>query len=298
MSDFHIPLNYSNLQDFVSKNENILYSTFYKVISDKENPTSEGYFPYVWYSHVLFTNEGIYFGEYQKKNKLKVKYIDWRIIDEIKGTKIKTLKFYKKRYVFKPIREPNLETIRIFKARKRKLVIDLGNILKKRKVISKSELEDLIEFYELIKQRIIEKEDLILQDLDIEKYTLKLFNNKDDVSGLLKILSKVQSRIELDKYIANNIYSVNKISDPTAYYEDIRTNVIKSQSGYDKLSFDIISFCLAFMIIGVIGAYVHTAIPTILTLELSLILVPIITLLLTLCLRLIRKRYQFKISID
>ncbi len=300
MSDFHIPLNYSNLQDFVSKKESILYSTFYKVISDKEDPLSEGVFPDVWNSHVLFTNKGIYFPEYQKKGKPKVKYIDWRCIGEIKSNKLKTLKFYKTKHVFKPIREPNFETIRSFKARKRKIVIDLPNIMKKRKVFSKSEIENQKISFELIKQRNKEEGTSFLQNIDIEKSDLPLFKDKDkdDVSEFLKILSNIQTRIDLNEYLLNNIYYVNKISDPNAYYEDIRTNVIKSQSGKDKLLLDTISFCVAFMIIGLIGTYVHIAIPTIFTVELFLISVPLMTLLLTIGFRLIKKRYQFKISID
>ena len=134
-SDIHIPLFYSNLQDFIPEDEIIIYSTFYKLIMKSTFKSNYPLFfiPKAWITHVLLTSKGIYFGEYQRRNPPVVRYIDWRQIQKIKGSKIKI----EEGYQFKPIREPNFESIKSFRKRKREFSSKIKPIVEKRKTREK-----------------------------------------------------------------------------------------------------------------------------------------------------------------
>lgn len=142
-SGMYVPLLYSNLYKAVPKGEDILYSLFYKAFLRRLNRSDK-----TWYTHILVTTNGFYFGWYQEKDQLKVIYVRWSIVKKINKRKIKIKSIHP---VLKPKRERNFETWRSFRNRKREFSANIQNIMhpeKKRNVNESKQLEKLLNFFD------------------------------------------------------------------------------------------------------------------------------------------------------
>jgi tetratricopeptide (TPR) repeat protein len=80
----------------------------------------------MWDTHVLFTNKGFYCGEYKRKMQPKVKYVSWGIVKKIKK---KSILLSNLEYKFKMKREPNFESRRAYKTRKREFKTKIQPIM-------------------------------------------------------------------------------------------------------------------------------------------------------------------------
>jgi len=116
MSDFYVPIDFSDLQYIIPSGEQIIYSTLCKCASVETSGTKTKITR--WKSHVLFTNNGV---AYKRAGSIKNRYIPW--VDVHGMILIGGKGFMVNNIDFKLMRDPNLETNEQFIKRTREFLL-------------------------------------------------------------------------------------------------------------------------------------------------------------------------------
>ncbi len=211
MTILYIPLYYSNLQLVVPKDEEILFSAFYKVLF-KENMIDPFKANKKWDTHVLFTNKGFYCGEYQRKRQPKVKFISWGRVKKIKKKSLVL-----SNYTFKMKREPNFESIKDFRKRKNEFLEKIQPIMNEGIKHHFAEFSELTTFSERERTR-----------------PTKVFGDKDVVK-----FRRMMEFMELQRRKSRE----DKISHGTIY-KDMRKKRMKNKVNMQVFDLIIASFTL------------------------------------------------------
>ncbi|MFX0001193.1 MAG: tetratricopeptide repeat protein [Candidatus Hermodarchaeota archaeon] len=220
MSEIHIPLYYSNLQNFIPEGEDVIYSAFYKV-SFKESISDPFKINKMWDTHVLFTKKGFYYGEYQRKMLPNVKYVSWSMVKKI--TK-KTIKLSRPGYKLKITRELNFESRRTYKTRMREFLSKIQPIMEEGIKIAPTEFLKQIESNKIN----AEKEKTQLCNILGDKYE--------------KGFDKVIELIKFERHLRGE----DKVGTG-AFYKDIRKNRMKNQVHMQAIDLIVAVYGLAFL---------------------------------------------------
>lgn len=115
MAEIYVPIDSSSARYVIPNGEDILYSTMCKMIIDK------GFGPAytnltTWTTHVLMTKSGFAMNVAHKKQATETKFIPWYEIKNLLYTGI----FWGGKEFLRFIRNPNFETKKNFKKRRRK----------------------------------------------------------------------------------------------------------------------------------------------------------------------------------
>lgn len=246
MSEIHIPLYYSNLQNFIPEGEDVIYSAFYKVIF-KEGDIDLFKINKMWDTHVLFTKKGFYYGEYQRKMRPKVKFVSWSMVKKIKK---KTIKLSRSGYKLKIKRETNFESRRAYKTRKQEFLAKIQPIMK--------------EGIKLISAEFLKRSESIKINAEKEKTQLRNLLGDKYEEGFGKVIEL----IKLERHLRGE----DKIGF-NAFYKDIRKNVMKNQVYMLAVDLIFASFALMFLPMSILlGLFVVFDELTISTMITSLIL--------------------------
>jgi tetratricopeptide (TPR) repeat protein len=226
MQDIYIPLYYSNLQNFIPQGEEILYSAFYKIFFKASNLD-----PFrintKWDTHILITRKGIYFGQYQRKWKPRVKHLSWRMVKKIKKNSIKISRF---EYKFKIKREPNIESRKAFKVRKKEAYLKLQSIMDECMQIAPTEVLKQFESSKI--------------NTEYEKTQLRnILGNKYE-KGFDKVIDLVR--------IGRHLSGADKIGG-RAFYKDIRKNRMKNQVHWDAIHLSLAIFGLLLLSVSALN---------------------------------------------
>jgi len=217
----YISLYYSNLHKSVPKGEDILYSLFTKVILIGTD-TGFGRQKKIWHSHLLITSKGLYFAKYQWRKQPRVKFISWLMVKEICENRIKTIK---PRFILKPKRERNLESRGMYQKRKKKLALELLNLMHKGKKIIMDELIGQRNIFVAMSQR----------ERDSLKYLLK--------DQYIDDFNKITASVISTRYFLGRDRSKLK-----ALYVDIKKQRLKNQVNSVTLEIFILILVLFFLI--------------------------------------------------
>ncbi|MFX0105773.1 MAG: tetratricopeptide repeat protein [Candidatus Hodarchaeota archaeon] len=224
LKNVHVPLNYSNLQEFISEREVIIYSTLCKVILKGDMGFTVT--PKAWFTHLLITENGLYYGQYDKRSRPRISYLDWRNIKKIKKAKI----FRNKEHIFKLFREPNFEFKESFKKREKEFSAIIEPIMKKRQNIGIDELKSMSDDLGSVSSGIGIR--------NPDRYGINSkFESSEDFSYMRSFLGKLDI---FERYgFGNRFFGLN------AYYEDIRlyrmTNQLRVRNVFISLGIWFIS---------------------------------------------------------
>ncbi len=81
MSNFYVPIDYSNVSEVVPKGDDILYSTLCKILRSRVGGGS-----IKWKSHVLITESGCAFSVPKRRKKTDLSFLKWTDLRNVRTT--------------------------------------------------------------------------------------------------------------------------------------------------------------------------------------------------------------------